>query len=99
MLATDLLRLALDDERGTVLPQAGIGLDYGLAGAIVMELALRGCLGVDEERVAATGTATDDPLLDDALRVIAISSRSQPNSSARPVRMVSDCGSRICHIV
>jgi hypothetical protein len=71
MLATDLLLLALDDERGTVLPQAGIGLDYGLAGAIVMELALRGCLGVDEERVATTGTATDDPLLDDALRVIA----------------------------
>jgi hypothetical protein len=71
MLATDLLLLALDDERGTVLPQAGIGLDYGLAGAIVMELALRGCLGVDEERVAATGTATDDRLLDDALRAIA----------------------------
>lgn len=71
MLATDLLLLALDDERGTVLPQASIGLDYGLAGAIVMELALRGRLRVDDERVSATGTATDDPLLDDALRAIA----------------------------
>jgi hypothetical protein len=71
MLATDLLLLALDDERGTVLSEAGIGLDYGLAGAIVMELALRGCLRLDGERVAATGTATDDPLLDDALRAIA----------------------------
>ena len=71
MLATDLLLLALDDERGTVLPAAGIGLDYGLAGAIVMELALQGRLQVDGERVTATGSATDDPLLDDALRTIA----------------------------
>lgn len=71
MLATDLLLLALDDERGTVLPEAGIGLDYGLAGAVVMELALHGRLDVDGERVSASGTATDDPLLDDALRVIA----------------------------
>ena len=71
MLATDLLLLALDDERGTVLPEAGIGLDYGLAGAVVMELALLGRLVVDGERVSATGTATDDPLLDDALRMIA----------------------------
>src|SRR5690348_2558616 len=68
MLATDLLLLALDDERGTVLPEAGIGLDYGLAGAVVTELALLGRLQVDGERVSATGTATDDPLLDDALR-------------------------------
>jgi hypothetical protein len=71
MLATDLLLLALDDERGTVLPEAGIGLDYGLAGAVVMELALRGRLQVDGERVTATGTATDDALLDDALRAVA----------------------------
>jgi len=71
MLATDLLLLALDDERGTVLSQTAIGLDYGLAGAVVMELALRGCIGVDDERVSATGSATDDPLLDDALRAIA----------------------------
>lgn len=72
MLATDLLLLALDDERGTVLPQATVGLDYGLAGAVVMDLALRGRIEVhDDQRVATTGGATDDTLLDDALRVIA----------------------------
>jgi hypothetical protein len=71
MLATDLLLLALDDERGTVLPQAAIGLDYGLAGALVMELALRGRIALDGDAVSTTGTATDDALLDDALRVIA----------------------------
>ena len=71
MLATDLLLLALDDARGTVLPQTAIGLDYGLAGALVMELALRGRIEVDDERVATTGATTDDPLLDDALRAIA----------------------------
>lgn len=71
MLATDLLLLALDDERGTVLPQAAIGLDYGLAGAVVMELALRGRIQLDGDVVSTTGTVTDDALLDDALRTIA----------------------------
>jgi hypothetical protein len=71
MLATDLLLLALDDERGTVLSQAAIGLDYGLAGALVMELALRGRIRIDNEAVSTIGPATDDALLDDALRVIA----------------------------
>lgn len=71
MLATDLLLLALDDERGTVLPEAALGLDHGLAGALVMELALRGRLDLDGDSVKATGPATDDVLLDDALRAIA----------------------------
>ena len=71
MLATDLLLLALDDERGTVLPQASIGLDFGLAGAIVMELALQGRIDVDDDCVAPSGDAADEPLLDDALRATA----------------------------
>lgn len=71
MLATDLLLLALDDERGTVLAQAAIGLDYGLAGAVVMELAMRGRIHIDNEAVSTIGPATDDALLDDALRLIA----------------------------
>lgn len=71
MLATDLLLLALDDERGTVLSQAAIGLDYGLAGAIVMELALRGRIDVNDDKVSTIGPVTDDALLDDALRTIA----------------------------
>lgn len=71
MLATDLLLLALDDERGTVLSQASIGLDYGLAGALVMELALHGRLEIEDDHVSTVGEATDDPLLDDALRAIA----------------------------
>ena len=71
MLATDLLLLALDDERGTVLPDAAIGLDYGLAGAMMMELALRGRLRLDEARVSAVDTDTDDALLDEVSRTIA----------------------------
>lgn len=71
MLATDLLLLALDDERGTVLAPARMGLDFGLAGATLMELALRGCITVEDERVTATGATTGEPLLDDALRAIA----------------------------
>jgi golgi phosphoprotein 3 len=71
MLATDLLLLALDDAHGTVLPAAAFGLDYGLAGAIVMELALRGRIRVDDDKVSAIGTITDDALLNDALRAVA----------------------------
>lgn len=71
MLATDLLLLALDDERGTVLPQAATGLDCGLAGAIVMELALRGRFRIDNEALSTIRHATGDALLDDALQVIA----------------------------
>lgn len=71
MLATDLLLLALDDERGTVLPDARIGLDYGLAGALVMELALCGRLRLDGTQVFAIGADTGDALLDDASRAVA----------------------------
>jgi hypothetical protein len=71
MLATDLLLLALDDDHGNVLSQASIGLDYGLAGALVMDLALQGDVDVDDDRVTAARTSSDDPLLGDALRVIA----------------------------
>lgn len=71
MLAADLLLLALDDARGTVLSPAAIGLDFGLAGAVMMDLALHGRIDVHDERVSTTGGTTDDPLLDDALRTIA----------------------------
>lgn len=71
MLATDLLLLALDDDRGTVPTQAAIGLDYGLAGAIVMDLTLRGALRIDDGKVSTTGATADDTVLDDALREIA----------------------------
>ncbi|MGH8215919.1 MAG: GOLPH3/VPS74 family protein [Rhodanobacteraceae bacterium] len=75
MLTTDLLLLALDDERGRVLPRAAIGLDYGLAGALLMELALRGDVFVDGDRVTATGKSTGDPVLDEALQLIAATPR------------------------
>ncbi|MGH8213126.1 MAG: GOLPH3/VPS74 family protein [Rhodanobacteraceae bacterium] len=70
MLATDLLLLALDDERGTVLPETAIGLDYGLAGSLMMDLALRGCIRVDRDGVFAADPPPGNVLLDDALRVI-----------------------------
>jgi|GEM_PF-4255314 len=40
-LAEELLLLALQDEKGTVLASAAGSLSYGLAGALLMELALR----------------------------------------------------------
>jgi hypothetical protein len=39
-LADELLLLALDDAKGAVHSAASLALDYGLAGAILMELAI-----------------------------------------------------------
>lgn len=70
MLAEALLLLALDDERGTVHGAAAAGLDYGLAGALLMQLTLDGRLSLDGRHLLATGADNGDPLLDDVLATI-----------------------------
>ncbi|NII10724.1 GPP34 family phosphoprotein [Oleiagrimonas sp. C23AA] len=70
MLAEELLLLALDDERGTVHSSASIGLDYGLAGALLLELTLEGRLGIEDNALVATGADSGDALLDDTLALV-----------------------------
>lgn len=73
-LPESLLLLALDDARGTVPASVRIGLDFGLAGAVIAELAARNCLQMDGKKVSAAATATSidgDALLADALATIA----------------------------
>lgn len=72
MLAEELLLLALDDDKGSVSAVAEVGLEFGLAGSIIMELALRERLHVGEDGVAVTDAgATDSDVLDDALATMA----------------------------
>lgn len=54
-LPEELLLLALDDERGSVLSEARMGLPFGLAGAALMEMTLNG-----ELRIADGTLSVDD---------------------------------------
>ncbi|HEX7342284.1 MAG TPA: GPP34 family phosphoprotein [Rhodanobacteraceae bacterium] len=71
-LAEALLLLAFDDEKGSVLGTAYAGLDFGLAGAMVAELAARERLRVDGKKLfAIEGPALDHGLLDATLAALA----------------------------
>lgn len=81
ILAEDLLVLLLDDERGTV---AGQHSDLALGGAVLADLALAGAVTVPEKtrvwrtaRVhAVPGAQVDDPVLREALSLVAAKPRS-----------------------
>ena len=77
-LAGELLLLALDDAKGAVHSAASLALDYGLAGAILMELAINNRLATDGKHIAvADSTSLDHPVLDDALHAIEQSSKQR----------------------
>ena len=77
MLPEDLLLLLIDDESGRALVD-GTRLDLALAGAVLLELAERGHVGLSEPggevkpgRVVVTRAGlTLDPVLDDAMEHI-----------------------------
>ncbi|HSQ79270.1 MAG TPA: GPP34 family phosphoprotein [Candidatus Bathyarchaeia archaeon] len=77
-LAEELLLLALNDEKGTVVAAASIGLPYGLAGAALIELVDAGLLRLEEKEVvpAPSGSAGDD-LLDGILAVVRSSKKTR----------------------
>lgn len=56
-LPEELLLLALDDTRGSVLAEARIGLPFGLAGAALMEMTLAGELRIEDGKLALDDTA------------------------------------------
>lgn len=67
-LAEELLLLALEDESGKVTPAASASLEYGLAGAVLMDLVIGGRLGVEDDSLAVVdGAPTGDGVLDGAL--------------------------------
>src|SRR5512138_1908965 len=77
-LAEELLLLALNDEKGTVVMAGSLGLPYGLAGAVLIELVDAGLLRLDgKEIVAAPAGAAGDGLLDGILAIVRSSRKTR----------------------
>lgn len=93
-VAESIALLALDDEKGTAGWQQNGELDYGLAGALLGELALRGCIEAQTNSVAVLDPAPfGDPLLDEALALVAGSTKPQD-----AVHWVKECAGKVKHL-
>ncbi|MFH1477885.1 MAG: GPP34 family phosphoprotein [Verrucomicrobiota bacterium] len=79
--AEEIFLLALDDKQGVIKPLPVSALDYALAGALLMDLALQDRIDTDLTSLSVTNTQlTGDPILDDTLRDIQQKPESQPTS-------------------
>lgn len=75
-LAQDLMLLALQDEKGTIVSEAASSLPYGLMGAVLMELVLQGKLDTEAGRlIVVNATTTGDDFFDDCLNEILTAQR------------------------
>lgn len=80
-LAEEIYLMALDDEQGVLKPLPAEALNYALAGALLMELALENRVDPDlSELNVISPEPTGDPLLDDTLAEIRQSSAPKPVS-------------------
>src|SRR5512137_980753 len=81
-LAEELLLLALNEEKGTIVAAASLALPYGLAGALLIELVLAGLARIDGKNLIAEprGSAGDD-LLDGTLATLRAAKRPRRISS------------------
>jgi hypothetical protein len=67
-LAEQIVLLSLDDETGRPVGRLGMAPDFGLAGALLMDLALAGRVDTDRNRLwVADSTPTWDPVADRVL--------------------------------
>ena len=77
-LAEELLLLALNDEKGTVLMAGSMALPYGLAGALLIELVDAGLVRIEGKNlVAAPAGAARDEVLDEVLGLIRASAKTR----------------------
>jgi hypothetical protein len=76
-LAEELLLLALNEEKGTVLLRAQTALPYALSGALLIELVDAGLLRLEGKTLlAAPGGTTRDEILDEVLAKVRSSKRT-----------------------
>jgi Golgi phosphoprotein 3 len=67
-LAEEFFLLAIDDAKGKIITAVDDGLQIGLAGALLADLALHGKINLADKRLAVVDpTLTGEPLLDEAL--------------------------------
>lgn len=73
----ELFLLAIQDAQGTLMGSVSGYLRYGLAGAILADLALREKIGLDEKKHISLrqGPLTGEPLLDEAIEQIRASNQ------------------------
>jgi Golgi phosphoprotein 3 len=77
-LAEELLLLALNDEKGTILMAGATGLPYGLAGALLVELIDAGPARVEGKMlVAAPAGSARDEILDGILTEVRSAKRTR----------------------
>ncbi len=77
-LAEEFVLLALDDDKGTF----ALFVDYGVAGAILVDLVREGRVEIEDGRVVVRSSeATGDEVLDAALARIAEAKGNKPTSS------------------
>jgi Golgi phosphoprotein 3 len=77
-LAEELLLLALNDEKGTILMAGATGLPYGLAGALLVELIDAGLARVEGKMlVAAPAGSARDEILDGILTEVRSAKRTR----------------------
>lgn len=75
----EIVLLALDDKTGAQLQLPATALNYGLAGAVLADLALAGKIDTDPERLTVLDPSpTGDPLLDPWLALIAGETKVHP---------------------
>lgn len=69
--AEELLLLALNDQKGTFIEMPTMSLEYGLVGAILMELALKNKIDTDTKHLfLVDGSPTGDAVFDKVLDLI-----------------------------
>jgi len=75
----EIVLLALDDKTGAPLPLPVTALSYGLAGAVLADLAVAGKVDTDDKKLTVLDASpTSDPLLDPWLALIAAEKKSHP---------------------
>ncbi len=78
-LFEELFLLAIHEDKGTLMPSKADALHFGLAGAILSELALLKKIGLkDNQRLELLDPApTEDALLDKALQTLAAAQKER----------------------
>ncbi len=70
-LVEELLLVAIDDETGKMNMSVSSSIHYGLAGAILMELTLHGCLDYKDKKIIFLDkTDTENELLNESLQYL-----------------------------
>ncbi len=81
-LAEELFLLALNDEKGFIIPDARLPLRFGLTGAILFELVLLGKLEVKKKKIVVLdSSSTTDEIFDAVLQKISSSKNNRSVSS------------------